>query len=251
MGKRDNAILELLVPVKRLEVTAIAEALGVSQVTIRKDLDALEERGILRREHGYAILGGTDDINNRLAYHYEEKQLIAATAAELVDDGETVMIENGSCCALLAETLLKTKRDITIITNSAFIAGHIRALPGAHVILMGGDFQNTAQVSVGPLLKLCASQFHVSKLFIGVDGYGEEEGFMASDYMRVQAVRDMAEQARQVIVLSQSSKFNRTSVVALALPNGVQTLVTDNKLPNEAEQMLIKAGVRICRAKAE
>lgn len=109
MKKRENTILEILSEVGRIEVTVLAERLGVSQVTVRKDLDALEQKGILRREHGYAVFGGSDDINNRLALRYEEKRRIAKKAASLVSAGETVMIENGSCCALLAEEIARTK----------------------------------------------------------------------------------------------------------------------------------------------
>lgn len=73
MKKREPLILELLAENGRMEVSALAEKLGTSQVTVRKDLDALEKRGIIRREHGFAIFGGSDDLNNRLAVHYEEK----------------------------------------------------------------------------------------------------------------------------------------------------------------------------------
>lgn len=101
MNNRTNRILELLTQEKRLEVSLLSEKLGVSQVTVRKDLDALEARGIIKREHGFALLRSEDDINGRIAYHYEEKRKIAARAAELVRSGDTVMIESGSCCALL------------------------------------------------------------------------------------------------------------------------------------------------------
>lgn len=130
MKKRENTILEILSEVGRIEVTVLAERLGVSQVTVRKDLDALEQKGILRREHGYAVFGGSDDINNRLALRYEEKRRIAKKAASLVSAGETVMIENGSCCALLAEEIARTKPGATIVTNSAFIASYIRSIEG-------------------------------------------------------------------------------------------------------------------------
>ena len=170
MNKRENTILQLLSEHGKLEVAALSKELGVSSVTVRKDLDELERRGVIRREHGYAVFGGNDDINNRLAFHYEEKQRIAREAAKLVSVGETVMIENGSCCALLAEEIAHTKPGTIIITNSAFIASYIRRIDGAHVVLLGGDFQNDAQVMVGPVLRTCAEQFFVDKLFIGVEG---------------------------------------------------------------------------------
>ena len=118
MKNRGNKILELLTKDNKIEVSHLAEELGVSQVTMRKDLDTLESKGVIKREHGFALLCSTDDINGRIAYHYEEKRKIAQKAAGLVSNGDTIMIENGSCCALLADTLTATKKDLTIITNS-------------------------------------------------------------------------------------------------------------------------------------
>ena len=77
----------------------------------------LEAKGLIKREHGYALLCSNDDINNRLAYHYELKRRIAQAAASLVRDGETVMIESGSCCALLADELCTRKRDCLLYTS--------------------------------------------------------------------------------------------------------------------------------------
>ena len=109
MNKRQTTILDLLSKSKKIEVSSLALMLDVSQVTIRKDLDALEKSGIIIREHGYAVLNDSDDINTRLAYHYEIKQKIARKAAETIHDGETLMIESGSCCSLLALEIAKTK----------------------------------------------------------------------------------------------------------------------------------------------
>lgn len=248
MKKRDNQILRLLSEHGKMEVAALAQKLEVSPVTMRKDLDELEKRGVLRREHGWAIFGGNDDINNRLAYHYEEKRHIAREAAKLVAPGETVMIESGSCCALLAEEVARTRPGTIIITNSAFIAGYIRRLEGAHVVLLGGDFQNDAQVMVGPVLRVCARQFYVEKLFVGVDGYSERMGFMSGNHLRAQAVRDMAEQADKVIAITESEKFDHPSTVPLAVPHGVWGVVTDANLRSESERLLSGASIRVYKA---
>lgn len=248
MKKRETMILELLSRYGKMEVASLAEQVGVSQVTVRKDLDVLESRGILRREHGYACFGGNDDINNRLAFHYEEKRLIAAEAAKLISPGETVMIENGSCCALLAEEIARTKPGTRIITNSAFIASYIRKINAIQVVLLGGDFQNDAQVMVGPILRVCVSQFYVDKLFVGTDGYSPKRGFTNNDHLRAQAVRDMAEHANQVIVLTESVKFSQQSVVPMGLDNRISAVVTDAQMPAEAEEELRANGVRIFKA---
>ena len=160
MNERTNHILEILTDEKTAEVASLAQRLQVSQVTIRKDLDFLENKGLIHREHGYARLSNPDNMNGRLAYHYEAKKEIAQAAAGLVQDGDTIMIESGSCCAILADTLSTQKRNLTIITNSAFIASYISS-SDTHDILLGGDYQKDSQVNVGPLVRLCAENWCV------------------------------------------------------------------------------------------
>ncbi|MDL2233659.1 DeoR/GlpR family DNA-binding transcription regulator [Ruminococcaceae bacterium OttesenSCG-928-L11] len=245
MNKRHRRILELLIERERLEVARLAELVEVSQVTVRKDLDQLERQGLIRREHGYAVLGSRDDLNNRLAYHYDVKKAIAAAAAATVRTGETVLIESGSCCALLAEELAAAGRDITIITNSAFIAGYVRRQPGAKIVLLGGDYQVESQVMVGPITRKCAEEFFVEKLFVGADGFAEKTGFTGSDRMRAEAVRDMAKQAERVIVLTESEKFSQQGVVALLAADQIGAVYTDSRIPPEAEAHLQRQGVDI------
>lgn len=84
---------------------------------------SLAERGLIRREHGFARMAAPDDLTSRLAYHYDAKKRIAQSAAAAIPDGATVLIESGSVCALLAEELCRVDRSIRIVTNSAFIAG--------------------------------------------------------------------------------------------------------------------------------
>lgn len=248
MKKRETIILELLSEQGRIDVVTLAEKLGVSQVTVRKDLDVLESKGIVRREHGYAVFGGSDDMNNRLAINYEQKRMIARCAAELVAPGETIMIESGSCCALLAEQIAKTKPGATIITNSAFIANYIRKVNKVRVVLLGGDFQNDAQVMVGPILRTCAAQFYVDKLFVGTDGFSAKLGFTNNDHLRVQAVRDMAEHAEKVIVVTESVKFTQQGVVPMNLGSRVKMVVTDAQMPKDQEQVLLGMGVQVYKA---
>lgn len=251
MKERSTKILELLTKEKRVEVTALAKALGVSSVTMRKDLDMLEERGVLKREHGCAVLKSEDDLLSRLAYHYKRKGSIARRALELIADGDTVMIESGSCCALLAEQIAENRREVTLVTNSAFIAGYVRTKPGARVVLLGGLYQKEAQVMVGPMVAQGAKNFCVDRLFIGTDGYTPRTGFTNSDHMRAQAVRDMAAQAEHVAVLTESEKFSRHGVVPLQLGPAADLLVTDEGIPEEAREQLEKQGVKILTAAGE
>ena len=248
MNKRQSQILDLLTQNKKLKVTELSEVLNVSQVTIRKDLSALEDSGIIVREHGYAKLNESDDINNRLAYHYDIKQKIAEKAVESIEDGETVMIESGSCCALVALEIAKTKKDVTLITNSAFIADYIRKTGNVRIILLGGEYQEESQVMVGPITRKCAEGFFVDKLFVGTDGFTKETGFTGNDYMRSEAVKDMAKQASNVIIVTDSVKFQQKGVVSLLDTKKVSYVYTDSNIPEETEEYLIENNIKIIKA---
>lgn len=247
MNKRQSQILDLLTQNKKLKVTELSDVLNVSQVTIRKDLSALEESGIIVREHGYAKLNESDDINNRLAYHYDIKQKIAEKAVESIEDGETVMIESGSCCALVALEIAKTKKDVTLITNSAFIADYIRKTGNVRIILLGGEYQEESQVMVGPITRKCAEGFFVDKLFVGTDGFTRETGFTGNDYMRSEAVKDMAKQASNVIIVTDSVKFQQKGVVSLLDTKKVSYIYTDSNIPEETEEYLIENNIKVIK----
>jgi DeoR/GlpR family transcriptional regulator of sugar metabolism len=245
MGKRDSQILELLTARKRMEVVELAKELGVSSVTMRKDLDELEAREVIKREHGYAVIGNPIDIKGRLAFHYETKQAIARRALDFVEPNETVMIESGSCCALLALALAQSDKSSTIITNSAFIASYIRRDNHAGTVLLGGDFQNDAEVSVGPMVRQCAENFFVRHLFIGVDSFSPAVGFTNSDHLRAQAVRDMAQQAEHVVVLTESAKFGQLGVAPLKLDGKIDAVITDNKIELATIEELESRGIQV------
>jgi DeoR/GlpR family transcriptional regulator of sugar metabolism len=246
-SERQKKILEIITSEDRIEVARLAELTGVSRVTLRKDLDRLEEKGIIRHEKGQVSPGSGDNINNRLTYHYDTKRKIARAACALVQDGEAVMIESGSCCAILAEEIALNRRDVRIITNSAFIAAYIRKLPQAKILLIGGDYQNEAQVMVGPIARQCVQGFAVDKLFIGTDGFSEKSGFTGNDHLRSETVRDMAKQAARVIILTESEKFSKQGLVPLLPFSGISQVITDSAIPPEKERFLAERGIRVSK----
>ncbi|STU76804.1 transcriptional regulator YciT [Klebsiella pneumoniae] len=124
---------------------------GVSEVTIRQDLNLLEKQSYLRRTHGYAVPLDSEDVETRMMTHFAIKRELASRAAALVNTGETVFIENGSSNALLARTLAE-RGDITIITVSSYIAHLLKETPG-EVILLGGIYQKRSESMVGPLTR--------------------------------------------------------------------------------------------------
>ena len=251
MTDRHAKILEVLAAQQRVEVAALADILQVSQVTVRKDLDHLEEKGLIRREHGYALFGSVDEIGRRMAVDYEIKRRLAKAAAALVDDGETVMIESGSCCTLLAEELARSDKNVTIITNSVYIANHIRHYPQCKVILLGGEYQSSGQVLVGAITRKCAEVFFSDKLFIGADGYDMKYGFTGRDHLRSETIRDLAEQAAEVIVLTESKKFSQKGVQGTIRTERVSKVFTDDQIPPEKEEFLRRNNVEVYTVPSE
>ena len=251
MSTRQLTLLESIVVAGRIAVAELAGIAHVSTVTIRKDLDDLEARGLIRRERGVAMLVSPDDPAGRLAYHYAEKARIAAAAAATVNDGETVMIEAGSCCALLAEQISIQRTGITIVTNSAFIAQRLGAHPMVSTVLLGGEQQHDSRVLVGPMVELCARQFIVDRLFIGTDGFIPSLGFTARDYMRATAVRALASRAERVVVLTESEKLGGHGPVPLLGADEVAALWTDSAAPDAQVDALTGAGVEVVTVAAD
>ena len=245
MIPRHSKILEILAERLRVEVITLSDMLSVSQVTVRKDLDNLEERGLIRREHGYASLSSMDDLGRRMVYNYDIKRRIAKAAAETVEEGETIMIESGSCCAFLAEELAQAEKDVTIITNSVFITKFIRHAPRTKIILLGGYYQPETQVTVGPMTRKCADIFFSDKFFIGTNGFMPEFGFTGKDHLRAQTVMDLAEKAREIIVLTESEKFERQGMLRLVSLDRVAGVYTDTRINHETEAILLEKNIAL------
>jgi len=246
---RQTELLEIIVAEGRVSVVDLSKRTGVSQVTIRKDLDDLVNRGLIIREHGYAVPMNSEDIAFRCSINYAVKREIAKLAAKMVNNGDAIMIESGSSCALLAEELARTKRDIVIITNSAFIAAYIRSYPNIKVSLLGGDYQHKSQVCIGPMVSMHAEQYRVDKIFVGTDGFTVERGFTGSDIARNETVRNMAKVADKVIILSDSSKFNKTSLVNQFQVSDVYAVITDEHIDEDMKRYLESNDIQVSIAK--
>ena len=245
MKDRAVRILDVLANNKSIKITMLAELMGISQVTLRKDLDALEKRGIILRSHGFTKLNETDSIGKRLAFSYSIKRKIAKEAVQIIEEDETVMIESGSCCALFAEELALSQKNITIVTNSVFIAFYISKLPGIKVILLGGYFQPESQVLVGSMTIKCAETVFFDKFFLGADGFIPDQAFTGRDHLRVDTAIELSKHANKVFVLTEAAKFLRRGAYSLFPLDFIDGVFTDDKIPREAEAALARNCVRL------
>ena len=224
MFARQSQILNTIAQEGKADIGRLAEFCGVSQVTVRKDLTALEEKGLIQRQHGFAILKAENDINNRLALHYEEKLDLSRRAAEFVEDGEVIFVESGSCCALLAEQINRIHRNVTMITYSAYIATQTKLTNGNQIILLGGVLVPEAKVTVGPMTIDALANFSVDKFFTGTDG--------------ITPNWEMARRSKKTIVLTDSSKFQRQGTVTIFPVSDVYAVYTDWKCQQEIRDYL-------------
>lgn len=245
MNSRQKKILNLIAQAKEMSVASLAEMFGISQVTMRKDLDVLAQDGYVTRHHGGVSVRSEDDIASRLLIGFEEKMQIAMRAAALVNDGDTIMIESGSTCALLAKVIAQNKSKVTIVTNSLFIADFIRDYDTIKIVVLGGDFQPEARVVVGPITALCAKQFFVCAMFCGVDGMAEDYGFTINDHLRGETVRDMAATAQNIYILTESKKFSMRGAAAQLPFEAVRGIVTDASISQEIKTMLEEKGIQV------
>ena len=247
MNDRTVRILDILASNSKMKITLLADLLCVSQVTVRKDLDYLEKQDIVCRSHGYASLDGADDTGKRMAQNYPVKRKIARAAAQLIEENETVMIESGSCCALFAEELALEDKNVTIITNSTYIANYIKRFTKIKIILLGGYFQPDSRVLVGSITKNCAENFFIDKFFMGVDGFISGQGFTGMDYLRVETAIELAKCVKKVFVLTEAAKFLRCGAFSLIRLEKITGVITDDGIPKEAETSLLMHNIRLTK----
>ncbi len=244
MNERQSKILEMLATGERVSVNTLSGELSVSSVTIRQDLGYLEQEGLLKRVHGGAILGASDDITSRLGVNYEKKILVARKAASMVKDGETIIIEAGSVNALFAKELLK-RSSLTVLTTNVFIAREMRKGKHIQVIVIGGVYQHQSESLVGQLTKTFIDQINFGKAFIGIDGFSEEAGFTCKDMMRAEVAAKVIERSKESYVLTDSSKFGRSELQTICPTAEIDCVITDDGIPEDSARLLSASGVKV------
>jgi len=245
--ERRRVILEVLAEDSSVSVSNIAKRLGVTVVTARADLASLEEEGLLVRTHGGAVPARHPMVLERMQNGKELKGAVAKAAAAMINDGDTIIISAGTTASLIAKYLLG-KRDIHIVTNNTLLLIYARMNPQLRVTLVGGAFRSSEEGLVGPMALQALDTFYASKAFIGIDGASLKQGFTANSVESADLVRKMAEQADQVIVISDSKKFGKPGFARILPFGGVDVLVTDHELMNEFETELTSAGVHVVKS---
>jgi DeoR/GlpR family transcriptional regulator of sugar metabolism len=247
---RRRRILQILIESENATVSVerLSEMLGVSTMTVRRDLDWLEERSLLQRVHGGAIAVESaptwKPFGERRAEFSREKQAIAWLAAQLVNDGERIIIDSGTTTHLLARHL-DCRKDLVAITNSLPAAEELARCPDITTITLGGLLKPREMCTVGPMVTEVLARLSVDRLFLSAAGFDAARGVTDPDLREVEVKRAMMAAAREVVLVADSSKWGQVALAQVAPLSAIRTLVTDADLPAEALGVIEATGVRV------
>jgi DeoR family transcriptional regulator of aga operon len=249
--ERRRSIVEMLQRDGRVLVNDLARHFRTSQITIRKDLEVLDSQGRIHRTHGGALPVQTEalldpSLREKEKLHRKEKMRIAAAAAQMVEEGQCVLLDSGTTTTAIARAL-KDKGPLTVITNAVNIAA---ALSGTNidVILTGGMLRKNSFSLVGPVAEQALRQLSADILFLGVDGFDTKAGLFTPNLLEAQVNRIMAEISRTTVAVCDSSKFGRRSLCNIMPITAVNHVITDKNIGKRDLLAIREAGIEVTLA---
>jgi len=248
--ERRALILRLLEKQPEVVVTELARSLNTSEVTIRKDLTTLQDRGLILRTRGGAIRKPTENLSEDTAigqkrmFNFREKERIGEAAARLIKDGDYIMLDSGTTTMEIAKNLDRFT-NLTILTNAMNIAEELMKYERFTVITLGGHVRINSHSTVGPLAIAALRNFSDYKLFLGVDSFSLEDGISTPNLEEALLNQQMISQAGKTYAVFDSSKFNKRSYVRIASLNEIDAVITDRGIPTGISAQLKEAGVKL------
>ena len=231
-------------------IAELSEKLGVSEATVRRDLQSLEERNLVRRVHGGAEpvrQGGKAEpmFNEKTSLHATEKELIAKRAMDFIQDNDAIFLDGGSTVLALAHKL-KERKNLTIVTNSLMAASEL--METSHrLILLGGEFRARSRTLVGPLTSRILDSLAIHTAFMGTMGFTAEAGISTSDPNEAYTKEEVMRHSSRVVLLADSSKLGTPSLAGSGNVDNIDIIITDNKVSAELEAKLAKKHIEVIR----
>ncbi|MFD7987012.1 DeoR/GlpR family DNA-binding transcription regulator [Kitasatospora indigofera] len=230
-----------------VQVAELAQALGISPSTVRRDLQEMEDEGLLARVHGGATLVADDleaDQPARAAEHQDQKRRIGAAAAALVQDGTTVLISGGTTTETMVGHLAD-RENLTVITNSLAIAHALARHPSIAVVVLGGFLRHREKSLLGHLTEQALAEFRIDQVFTGAFGVDPEVGVTGADVREARTDRALLEAGGQHVLLADAGKLGRRGPVRLVPAARISALVTDADPAHPVRRGLAAAGVPV------
>ncbi|MGY3453602.1 DeoR/GlpR family DNA-binding transcription regulator [Bradyrhizobium sp. USDA 4353] len=233
-----------------IDVDDLARRFDVSASTVRRDLQHLSKSNAVRRTYGGAILTGhvaEATLEQRLAVQGREKQAIARAAAELIEDGDTLILDAGSTVAAFGRLLLQ--RRLRIITNNLALLPFLAKAPALEIVVLGGALRTTSMSTMGPLAGDALRRITADRAVMSADGVVTGRGLCEADLDQVALKSLMMQQARELIVLADAGKLGRAEQDAWAPLPPRWTLVTDDGASETQRAAFAEAGARVVIAR--
>lgn len=251
--ERHAIILDSLMRHERVQVSELSEALEVSAVTIRKDLTELEKKGKLYRSHGHAIkmnpYANNRTVNEKEKLMPTQKMMIGTKAAELITRDDSIIIASGTTVHAFARAI-QPIHHLTVISASLQVSEILSALPEVEIIQLGGTLRHSSQSVVGEYAKAPFNDCACTKLFLGVDGIDLDYGITTTDIREAELNRVQMSAAQKIIVLADSTKFNRRGFSKIADMDEVDLIITDSRIPEAIVRQLEERGIEMIIADA-
>jgi DeoR family transcriptional regulator of aga operon len=244
---RFGRILQLLSEHGSVDVADLAGRLGVSEATIRRDLQTLADQQLLEREHGGAIFQGAAyelPVRYRGGQARAEKQRIAAAALHRVPEGGVVALTGGTTTTELGR-LLARGPEVSVVTNALNIAADLAIRPNIKLIVTGGVARGASYELVGPLADATLAKINIDLAFIGVDGIDAEAGLTTQNETEAATDRALIARSRKVIVVADASKLGRVVFASICPVSVVSELITDDHADHAEVQRLRAAGLTV------
>lgn len=233
-------------------VTSLVGRLRVSDETIRRDIKAMADRGLVDRVHGGVTLPnllGEPDFQNRMGQNAEAKQAIARLAAGQIHDGESLMMDTGSTTAYVARALTDHK-NLLLVTNCTDIARTLAKRGRNRVLLAGGELRGDDGAVFGASALAYVEQFRARTAILSIGAIHLDDGFMDFHPEEAELSQAMIARANQTIVVADRSKFGRQASVRVCGFSSVDLLITDQAPPPAYRERLVDEGVRLLVAQA-
>ena len=249
MDERRESIVEFLKDEGKIRVEELSDRLEVSQVTIRKDLDALERQGLLERSHGNAVYSQQSRFNiaflEKLQLQASAKELIAEAAVSHIHEGDSIILDSGTTTLALAKVLVGKFRSLFVITNSVPAVLELTKA-GYELLLVGGQVRNHSLALIGPMGVKNLESFHVDRAFMGTSGISLSHGYSTPDSLDAQMKHTMIRIADKAYVLTDSSKFGHNCMVSFARCSDIHLTLTDSGIPRKVLKAFQQRRLDIC-----
>jgi len=248
IAERRKFILDSIFKDGFVKVADLADALQVTQTTIRKDLTHLENEGLLYRAYGSAMPTSAQvmdiSLNTKKRINFKKKLKIGQKAVEMLQENDSIILGAGSTLEVMAE-ILKPKGRLNVVTPAVNIAMTLGDMSGVSVMQLGGILYGNSLCVIGSEAKSMLTNLQCSKLFFGMDGIDPESGAFCATVEEAELLSYMARISDEVIALADSSKIGKKGFSRICPITDIDILITDSGIPDDARKALESKGVKL------